>query len=411
MANNKQAQNESKIQKSEQVQKKVEPVAVKEKEKEVEKEQNKHIKPVKAQPKALFICRQTNQDINTFYGYFKKYSGLFISARLVSKMIREIIGLESEVAVANDNNDIDRIVTQEKPTHVFIEAYWVVPEKFEVLAKRHPKVKWIVRIHSEIPFLSVEGMSMDWTLRYLDYPNVYLAPNSPRMFEDLKLILSQKYCSDFINEHVIYLPNYYDPQTHDRYSSGHKKHIDIGCFGSIRPLKNQLIQAIAAMSFADGIDMPLKFHINSNRVESSGDPVLKNLRQLFAGCPRHELVEHPWMPHGEFKKLIRTMEIGMQVSFTETFNIITADFVTEGIPVITSSEVWWLPAHIHANPNDTMDIIKKLKRVWTGRLFGLQHLNNRGLIKYANDSINRWDDFLLPNLPGHRWSRHDENEE
>jgi len=352
-------------------------------------------------PRVLFICKQSEAESGTFYGYFRKYSGLFISARLVSRMLETHLGIHSETVVARDNNDIDSLVTKHKPTHVFIEAYWVVPEKFEILAKLHPKVTWIVRVHSEIPFFALEGMSMDWTLRYLDYKNVMLAPNSPRIFNDIREVLLQKYDAEFVDRRIVYLPNFYEPKCDDGYVVGHKKHIDIGCFGSIRPLKNQLIQAIAAMTFADQIGLPMRFHVNSNRVESHGSPVLKNLRQLFGESGRHELVEHAWMPHHVFKDLIKTMEIGMQVSFTETFNIIMADFVTLGVPVVTSAEVWWLPGHVHADPTDSVDIVKKLSRVWTGRLFNLQHLNNRGLIKYSDDSVNRWDNFLVPVQPHH----------
>lgn len=342
----------------------------------------------------LFICKQSEQEESTFHGYFRKYSGLFISARLVSTMIEEELNISSATIVAKDNNDIDRLVTKHKPTHVFIEAYWVVPEKFEILAKLHPNIKWIIRIHSEIPFIAVEGMSMDWTLRYLDYKNVMLAPNSPRIYDNIKRVLRQKYDEKFIDDRVVYLPNYYKPEYESNYVNCGKRHLDIGCFGSIRALKNQLVQAIAAMTFADSIGLPLHFHVNSNRIESQGDPVLKNIRQLFKHSKRHKLIEHPWMPHGEFKRLISTMEIGMQVSYTETFNIVTADFVTEGIPVVTSSEVWWLPSHVYADPNNVDDIIKKLKRVWTGRLFKLQKLNFYGLKEYSNNSKEIWNNFL-----------------
>jgi hypothetical protein len=40
---------------------------------------------------------------------------------------------ESNIVVVLDNNEIDKYVTKYKPTHVIIEALWVVPTKFHIL--------------------------------------------------------------------------------------------------------------------------------------------------------------------------------------------------------------------------------------------------------------------------------------
>jgi hypothetical protein len=66
-------------------------------------------------------------------------------------------GIESKLSVCTDNNDIDREVNLYKPTHVIIEALWVVPTKFAVLTKLHPKVQWILRLHSEMPCMAGAG--------------------------------------------------------------------------------------------------------------------------------------------------------------------------------------------------------------------------------------------------------------
>lgn len=72
--------------------------------------------------------------------------------------------------------------------------------------------------------------------------------------------------------------------------------IDIGCFGAVRPLKNQLMQAIAAISFARSRGLHLRFHMNGTRIEGGG-PVLKNITAMFARSPDAELVLHPWFDH------------------------------------------------------------------------------------------------------------------
>src|SRR6202034_3480608 len=99
-----------------------------------------------------------------------------------------------------------------------------------------------------------------------------------------------------------YAPNYY-PLTSNPPRSIQKPMPDpikIGCFGSIRPLKNQLVQAIAAIRVAYSVGRGLEFHINGSRIEGQAQPIMKNLIQLFAGMPRAVLVQHPWLSHAAF---------------------------------------------------------------------------------------------------------------
>ena len=102
-------------------------------------------------------------------------------------------GVEAALAEAIDNNCIDRLVTEYNPDVVIIEALWVVPEKFDVLKKLHPGVRWIVRLHSDIPFLAGEGIAVEWIYGYAAR-GVEVAFNSPRASEDFG---------------ALYLPNFY----------------------------------------------------------------------------------------------------------------------------------------------------------------------------------------------------------
>lgn len=175
-------------------------------------------------------------------------------------------GIEAKMETAIDNNCIDRMVKAYKPTHVVIEAYWVVPEKFEILSKLHPKVKWIIRNHSEMPFLSMEGSAIQWTLAYAKHPKVFLSTNSKASFYDLDKILTAAYGPDVAKEKLFYLPNYYKVKVHPRSENCQLEYkLDIGCFGAIRPLKNQFLQAIAAVNYANEMQLFLRYHINVAR--------------------------------------------------------------------------------------------------------------------------------------------------
>lgn len=326
-----------------------------------------------------------------------KSSGLLNSARFVQEMLLES-GIESKLVEVIDNNGIDREVTLFKPTHVVIEALWVVPEKFDVLRKLHPNVVWVIRSHSETPFLAGEGISVEWFFKYLKQDNVVISFNTPETTEEFMQLYAYAHPDadpTEVADKVVYLPNYYPLSGKvEPYRLDKKDTIDVGCFGAIRPLKNHLIQAIAAVEFAARNDINLRFHINSTRVEGNADSHKKNLYALFEGLnsPQFQLVEHGWLDHKDFTALVRTMDIGLQMSFTESFNIVTADFVNAGIPVVVSREIDWVHPWFHANPTDSNDIVDKMERAllykkWLARFLDL---NRNRLKQYSISSKIIW---------------------
>jgi hypothetical protein len=167
--------------------------------------------------------------------------------------------------------------------------------------------------------------------------------------------------------------------------------INISCFGAIRPLKNHLSQALAAVHFAQQHGLKLRFHINATRPEQQGENILKNLRSMFENLPIHELVEHPWTDHRDFVRLIRDeIDLGMQVSYTETYNIVAADHVAAGVPVVTSSEVSFVMPLMHADPNSIPSMVTRLNWAWYGKLIGLHKINRWLLIRNNHQSQEAW---------------------
>jgi len=310
-------------------------------------------------------------------------TGLKNSAGFVVQMLNSLGDFDAKLVEVNDNNDIDRQVNLFKPDVVVIEALWVVPEKFDVLKKLHPEVKWVIRLHSDTPFLANEGVALEWIQNCARVDNVWIAANSFRIFKELQHIIG--------HHNVILLPNFYPLNKY--HGPNYKKEpgiIDISCFGAIRPMKNHLIQAMAAMRFADSKRMKLRFHINGNRCEGHGDPVLRNLRALFQTSTKHELVEHPWLDHLDFLDLISTMDISMQVSMSETFNIVSCDAVSCGVPVVVSPEIDWVNSIFYAQATNSISIINALSRAWLGRFINLQKTNYWGLDEANQEAQYRW---------------------
>lgn len=334
----------------------------------------------------LFICKTRND----FYG---PSFGLINSCKFIANELHEQ-GINAKVVSINDNNDIDREVTHFRATHVFIEALWVVPSKFEELIPLHPKVKWYVRIHSKIPFLANEGNAIEWLREYSRlskiYPTLHVAANSEEVVDTFKI--------DY-NINVGYFPNIYHPEKYEfcdefdnHHEHGDKNHhgiLHIGCFGAIRPMKNHLNQAMAAIAFGNKLGLKVHFNINSDRCEQKGDNVLKNLIYTFKDTP-HKLVFNPWLQHKEFIQIVKKMDLGLQVSLSETFNIVAADFVWNNIPLVGSDEISWLDRRYKADPNSIENIIDKMNFAYLGKRHDIQKVNRENLEKYNKKSIKIW---------------------
>jgi hypothetical protein len=343
-------------------------------------------------PKILFLLKRRHDYNKDKHAHSGMSTGLFNSASFMNDMLNDA-GIKSEISVVVDNNCIDREVTKHKPTHVIIEALWVVPSKFTVLCSLHPKVKWIVRLHSEIPFLANEGMAMDWLGDYSDFKNLVIAGNSPKAVDDIRAYISTKkrITKKEVKDRVIYLPNFY-PQDLKKKDFNKDKHIiDIACFGAIRPLKNHVVQALAAIKFAESIGKRLRFHINGDRVEQKGGPILHNLEGMFMqlSSAGHELINHEWAPREEFLKTCGKMDIGMQVSFSETFNIVGADIVSQGVPLVASSEIPWANRIFCGKPEDINTIFRAL---WLTYMFPKinTYTNQMFLNNYTNNTRSIW---------------------
>ena len=345
---------------------------------------------MKHKTKVLFILKKRHDYNSEHHSNVGLSTGLYNSASFMNDMLNEN-GVHSEIVVVNDNNDIDREVKKHKPTHVIIEALWVVPEKFKVLGKLHPKVKWIIRLHSDVPFLANEGVAFDWIGKYVLYPNVSVAANSLNALEDLRTYIHSKYgfttCT--VKKQIIYLPNYYPQEYNEKTHNCNKNELNISCFGAIRPLKNQVIQAIASIKLAEFLGKKLNFHINSGRIEQKGESIYKNLKELFEKNKKHKLVINNWVPRKEFLKLCGKMDIGMQVSFSETFNIVSADVVSQSVPIVASNEIPWISRLFSAKTTSVNSIFFKLLLSYFFSKINVM-INQYKLTSYTSHSRNIW---------------------
>jgi glycosyltransferase involved in cell wall biosynthesis len=289
-------------------------------------------------PLTLFIIRK-----NCAYDGGTLSNGLRNSAQFVVDMLL-MEGIRAKLVEAVDGNSIDKLVHDNQPYRVVLEAIWVTPAKMAELLKLWPKVKWTIRCHSETPFIAQEGCAVGWIKQYLAM-GIEVAFNSPDTANDF-LVLGK----------TTYLPNYY-PMRKPRSPKPPADTLNIGCFGAIRPLKNQLIQAFAAVAYAREKGKKLLFHMNGSRPEQNGANNLKNIQALLGS----QLVLHPWLEHEDFLELIARMDMCLQVSLSESFSITASDAVSMGVPLVGSPAIKWLPERSQAATDSSESIVAAMK--------------------------------------------------
>ena len=126
-------------------------------------------------------------------------------------------------------------------------------------------------------------------------------------------------------------------------------------------------------------------------MEQAGENVLKNIRGLFKNT-KHNLIEVGWLERNSFLELISKMDLSMQVSLTETFNIVAADSVFMGIPVVISNEIDWLKNGI-SDPNNISSMVKQMKKGVKKRILYIKQ--NLIDLKISNElALNEWVEFL-----------------
>lgn len=326
----------------------------------------------------LFLCKDRSS------GEYKegKY-GLWNSATFVVDYLNSV-GKSSVLSSVVDGNGIDREIHKYKPKKVILEALWATPEKIRELQRLHSNVTFVIRIHSKAPFLANEGIALQWCNELIEIDNVLLTANN------IDFVTHMNLCG-YPTE---YLPNIY---TDEVFGIGPSKiisnDIHIGCFGSIRPMKNQLIQAMSAIAFGDYNGYTVHFHMNGTRSEQNGGNVLKNIIALFDLQDSHQLHLHPWQSHADFIDKVKMMHLGMQVSYTESFNIVTADFIRCNIPIVTSKEISINTSLLHADPNSMQQMVFALECANTFG-FATNFLSNFKLNKHNLLAKKIWVDFV-----------------
>lgn len=281
-------------------------------------------------------------------------------------------------------------------SHVIVSApSWIQPPQFGTLCFKFVDIEFVQLNHSGTAYLSIDKFGIRNIRECIDLEmsthNMKVAANNPRL---------AKWLSDSFGFRCMFLPNLYDtdsfvePVTPRPFSDK----IKVGSFGAGRPWKNQLSAAEASVQLARRLGVELELYVNTMRPDG-GERMIESRRELFANLAGCKIIEVPWQLWPKFRDIIGTMHVNMQPSFDETFNVVTADGIAEGVPSVVTSAIEWAPESWMAKAEDPSSMVQTAIELLYDKHAIVEGRNK--LKAYVRDGIGFWLDAILHHRGAH----------
>ncbi len=285
--------------------------------------------------------------------------GLGVAAVNTAKVLRRA-GIQTDVWPVISATDLRKLLEDAPRQHVIISAPWIPTAEMQGLSNDFPETQFAVTCHSNVGFLQADrnGVKLVREIMELELgtTNVHLAGNSKRFCGWVEAAFGAP-CT--------YLPNLYYLDEHSvhggrQFTGGTLR---IGVFGATRPLKNLMSAAGAALEIAKSLHVPLELWLSGGRTEGGGEGVLAAVKEMLTGLPSVSLILNGWQSWPKFRKTVAHMDLLLQPSYTESFNMVTADGVAEGVASVVSSAIDWAPQDWKADVDDVLDIARAGRRL------------------------------------------------
>lgn len=293
--------------------------------------------------------------------------GLGISCENIAKVLK-YHGIQAETIAVRNGIELRQYLNtqrslfvaghQVKPvTHVVVSAPWIDTNGLRSLCKLFPEIEWAMNCHSNVGFLQA------------DRNGIKLIQEAIDLEEELKNFSvagnSKKYCR-WIHEGYLapceWLPNLYYL---DRHVDTHRPSwaggiLRIGAFGATRVLKNFPTAVAAALIIKQQLKADVEIWLNSARDGKGSDgTVFTAGRQMIEPIPGITFKFLPWAAWPAYQRVIGNMNLLLQPSYTESFNMVTADGISQGVPSVVSDAIDWAPRNWQCEVDNTFEIAER----------------------------------------------------
>jgi hypothetical protein len=229
-------------------------------------------------------------------------------------------------------------ISRHCPRLVINRAFVLEPGMVEVLAKDNPSIKFLTVCHSSQPHLLLSRDFLGTQNRFLTLRHKY--HNCWYGLVDERMPLGR--------DKIAHVPNVMDTGILDRFKKQGKlgSPVRFSITGRMDMIKNFPNQILALTSIKNSM-LHLMVRDSTGGLEGMADQL---------GVKRSSA---SWMDWQKYLKFIRdNVDIGLQASFSESFNYVAAEHLYLGKPVVGSPAIRYLPPDWQANPDDPTDIAR-----------------------------------------------------
>lgn len=322
--------------------------------------------------------------------------GLGVSAMNTSKVLNSL-GVQTEVLALKDQHDLRKNLNLANSngityTNTVVSAPWISTHAYQQLCSMFPATRFAMNCHSNVGFLQADSRGVELLREGLELEsgvvNFNVAANSERLCE---------FVQEAYGDPCTYLPNLYYL---DHLSRGHRPGwpqtggtLKIGIFGATRSLKNILTAVGAALIIHKHLKATTEIWVSTGR-EDSGEAsrILRAARALSANMPGVELKSAPWCSWPQFRKIVGSMHLNLQPSYTESFNMVAADSCNQSVPVVVSEAITWAPKEWKADVDDVDSVARAGIALIHDPRAAVNGLN--ALRKHNKDSVRAWMQYL-----------------
>jgi len=317
--------------------------------------------------------------------------GLNVAGFATAEVLRDA-GIDVTVFPVRHNVDLVHAIDsynqthEHRLTHVVISAPWLSIFDLQSLLYGFPEIHFAILSHSNVGFLQADPEGVRLLRKYhqlsKEFDNFTVGGNCDRFAEWMNCAYGESDCD------IVHLPNLYPIWT-AKSTTWTYGTLKIGAFGAVRPYKNFMTAAGAAIAMQRMLGVPVEFHMSAGG--EGDDMVAPAIAQIFEGTGV-TLVTHPWRYWDDFIQLIGTMDILLQPSYTESFNMVTADGILQGVPSVVGPAIRWAPDSWKADPDDAMDVARVAMDLLFNRRDRMAGLP--ALREHNEKSLHKWATFL-----------------